>query len=155
MYTKSIKKQSSIWLFFISTCFLKKEFFTLITNHKEKSMKENKFSLYTDMTPEQALSQLKTSQDGLSESQAAERLTAYGLNEIREHDITWFDIFKAQLFSPFMSIFFVIALAYICTKQVAESTIIFIIIIINVGIGFSSGFLTLTVCNRPKRFDAC
>ena len=99
-------------------------------------MENKKFSFYTNISTEQALSHLNSSQSGLSPAQAQKKLEQFGTNEIKEKNITWFHILKDQLLSPFMCIFFVIALAYICTQQIAESIIIFIIIIINVSIGF-------------------
>ncbi len=99
-------------------------------------MEDKNFSFYTNISSQQTLNELNASQSGLTSTEAQKRLELYGPNEIKEQDVTWFQILKGQLFSPFMSIFFVIAAAYIFTKQIAESIIIFIIIAINVGIGF-------------------
>jgi P-type Mg2+ transporter len=99
-------------------------------------MKNKNFSFYTNISVADALTDLHTSVSGLSQSDAAQRLGEYGLNEIKEVDITWFQILKGQLLSPFMCIFFVIGLAYLLTGQVAECIIIFVIIVVNVGIGF-------------------
>lgn len=99
-------------------------------------MENKKFSFYTNISVNDALADLQTSASGLAQIEVEKRLGVYGLNEIKEVDITWMQILKGQLLSPFMCIFFVIGLAYVLTGQVAESVIIFVIIIMNVGIGF-------------------
>lgn len=99
-------------------------------------MENKNFSFYTNIAVNDALAGLQTSAAGLTQAEVDKRLATYGLNEIKEVDITWFQILKGQLLSPFMCIFFVIGLAYLFTGQGAESIIIFIIILVNVGIGF-------------------
>jgi Mg2+-importing ATPase len=99
-------------------------------------MENKKFSFYTTLSVEEVLSDLQSSLSGLSESVVAQRLQEFGPNEIKEVDITWWQILKGQLLSPFMCVFFVIGLAYLLTGQAAESVIIFIIILVNVSIGF-------------------
>ncbi|HLW72496.1 MAG TPA: HAD-IC family P-type ATPase, partial [Candidatus Babeliales bacterium] len=99
-------------------------------------MKNKNFSFYTNISVNDTLADLQTSATGLTQAEVEKRLSTYGLNEIKEVDITWMQILKGQLLSPFMCIFFVIALAYVLTGQLAESVIIFVIIIMNVGIGF-------------------
>ena len=99
-------------------------------------MKNKNFSFYTNIPATDALTDLQTSITGLTQSDVQKRLAEYGLNEIKEVDITWVQILKGQLMSPFMCIFFVIGLAYLLTGQVAECVIIFVIIVVNVGIGF-------------------
>ncbi|HSC25388.1 MAG TPA: HAD-IC family P-type ATPase [Candidatus Babeliales bacterium] len=99
-------------------------------------MENKNFSFYTNISVNDILTYLQTSNAGLTESEVNERLDKYGLNEIKEVDVTWLKLLQQQLLNPFMSIFFVIGLAYLLTKQITECIIIFIIIIINVGIGF-------------------
>ena len=99
-------------------------------------MENKKFSFYTAIAADAALADLHTSVAGLARVDADKRLSEYGLNEIKEVDITWMQILKGQLFSPFMCIFFVIGLAYLLTGKIAECLIIFVIIVVNVGIGF-------------------
>src|SRR5436190_20188349 len=99
-------------------------------------MENKKFSFYTTMSVQDALADLQASASGLTQADAEKRLQEYGLNEIKEVDITWWQIFKTQILSPFMCVFFVIGLAYLLTGQLAECAIVLIIIVINVGIGF-------------------
>src|SRR5687768_4674942 len=99
-------------------------------------MEHKKFSFYTALSTSDILNELQTTLSGLTHQEAENRLNVYGLNEIKETEITWLKILKDQLLSPFMCIFFVIALAYIITGKHTESLIILLIICINVGIGF-------------------
>lgn len=99
-------------------------------------MDNKNFSFYTNRTVNDVFADLQASESGLTQAEVDKRLSLYGPNAIKEVDITWFHILKGQLLSPFMCIFFVIGLAYLVTGQVPESIIIFIIIAINVGIGF-------------------
>ena len=99
-------------------------------------MENKNFSFYTNMTISEVFEVLTTRKEGLTLQEVKDGLSRFGLNEITEADITWFDILKHQLLSPFMCIFFVIGLSYLFTNQIAESIIIFIIIIVNVGTGF-------------------
>src|ERR1700722_4197171 len=99
-------------------------------------MKNKKFSFYTALSVEDALHDVQSAGSGLTQQDVNKRLQTYGLNEIKEVDITWFDVLKGQLLSPFMCIFFVIGIAYLVTGKVAECIIIFLIIAVNVGIGF-------------------
>jgi magnesium-transporting ATPase (P-type) len=99
-------------------------------------MESKKFSLYTTFSIEQLLQELETKASGLDAAQVSNRLKKYGLNELKEVEVTWVDVLKGQLLSPFMCIFFVIGVAYLVTGKVAECIIIFMIIAVNVGIGF-------------------
>ena len=75
-------------------------------------MESKKFSLYTTLPIENALKELQTTANGLTQHEVENRIQKYGLNEIKETEVTWVDILKAQLLSPFMCIFFVIGIAY-------------------------------------------
>src|SRR5579863_4749768 len=103
---------------------------------KGKNMENKKFSFYTNISAEDTLAHLQTASTGLTQQQADERLKIYGTNEIKETDVTWIEILKNQCLSPFMCIFFVIALSYVFTNQIAEGIIIFIIILFNIVTGF-------------------
>jgi Mg2+-importing ATPase len=108
----------------------------LYDNKKGNAMENKKFSFYTNISVQDTLNDLQTHENGLSETEVNQRIAQYGTNEIKEKDVTWFDILKAQLLSPFMCIFFIISIAYICTHQFFEAALIFGMIVINVGIGF-------------------
>lgn len=114
-------------------------------------MEHKKFSFYTNISVDDVLTDLQTSAAGLSQTEAEKRLHEYGLNEIKEVDITWWQILKTQILSPFMCVFFVIGLAYILTGQFAESVIVFIIILINVGIGFFQEYRSNSAMQMLKK----
>jgi len=114
-------------------------------------MENKKFSFYTTLSAEDALADLHASASGLTQAEVSKRLAIYGLNEIKEVDVTWFEILKGQLLSPFMCIFFVIGLAYLLTGKVAECIIIFVIIGVNVGIGFYQEYRSNTAMQALKK----
>lgn len=114
-------------------------------------MENKKFSFYTTLSVENTFQEMQSGQDGLSESEVTVRLKSHGLNEIKEVDITWFDVLKGQLLSPFMCIFFVIGVAYLITGKIAECVIIFAIIGVNVGIGFYQEYRSNTAMQALKK----
>jgi Mg2+-importing ATPase len=114
-------------------------------------MADKKFSLYATMTVDDVLKELTTTSAGLSHAEVEKRLHTYGFNEIKEVDITWFHILKGQLLSPFMCIFFVIALAYVLTGQPAECVLVLLIITVNVGIGFYQEYRSNTAMQTLKK----
>src|SRR5579871_5155401 len=114
-------------------------------------MENKKFSFYTTLSIENTLQELHAMRDGLTQQEVQNRLQEYGLNEIKEVDVTWFDVLKGQLLSPFMCIFFVIGLAYLATGKVAECVIIFLIIAVNVGIGFYQEYRSNTAMQALKK----
>lgn len=114
-------------------------------------MESKKFSLYTTLAATDALQELRTTRQGLNQQEVGARLKQYGPNEIKEVEITWVDVLRAQLLSPFMCIFFVIGLAYLVTGKVAECIIIFVIIAVNVGIGFYQEYRSNTAMQALKK----
>lgn len=114
-------------------------------------MEDKKFSFYTTLSIENVLQELHSTHAGLASDEIDARLKKYGLNEIKQVDITWFDVLKGQLLSPFMCIFFVIAIAYLVTGKIAECIIIFIIIAVNVGIGFYQEYRSNTAMQALKK----
>src|SRR5437762_1266022 len=103
---------------------------------KGNAMENKKFSFYTNISVQDTLNDLQAHETGLTEAEVNQRLAQYGTNEIKETDVTWFQILTNQLLSPFMCIFFIIGVAYLCTNQLFEAALIFGMIVINVGIGF-------------------
>ena len=118
---------------------------------KGTKMENKKFSFYTNISIADALADVHASTSGLTQEEVGKRLAIYGLNEIKEVDVTWFEILKGQLLSPFMCIFFVIGLAYLLTGKVAECIIIFAIIAVNVGIGFYQEYRSNTAMQALKK----
>lgn len=115
-------------------------------------MEDKKFSFYVTLSIQDCLQELHCTNEGLSDREVAIRLKQYGLNEIKQVDLTWFDILKGQLLSPFMCIFFVIGTAYLLTGKIAECIIIFIIIAVNVVIGFYQEYRSNTAMLALKKY---
>lgn len=131
---------------------------------KNKNSPEKKFITYANLSIEEIFKDLATSAQGLSSTQAAQRLHEYGPNEISEITITWWEILKNQIKNPFIFIFIGIAGIYFFTQQYTECTILLIIMGINTAIGFYQEYQsnramtllksylqeTITVCRAGK-----
>ena len=96
-------------------------------------MGENYYSLDVKST----LKSLKTSIDGLSDSEAKKRLTQYGLNELEKRKkISPLQIFLRQFTSFIVMILIVAMFISYFIGEVLDSIVILIIIIINGVFGF-------------------
>lgn len=118
---------------------------------KGQVVENKKFSFYTNISVEEALADLQSSSLGLTQSTVEQRLRECGPNEIKEVDITWWQILKSQIMSPFMLVFLVIGLAYLLTNQIAEAIIVGIIVLINVGIGFFQEYRSNSAMQALKK----
>ena len=93
------------------------------------------------LTPEETLAKLETSQSGLSSAEAASRLERYGLNELVEkRKRTLFAMFLDQ-FKDFM-IIVLIAAAVISgvLGEMADTIAIIVIVVLNAALGFSQEY---------------
>lgn len=115
-------------------------------------MTEKIFSSYTDLTTEQVITTLKTSVNGLDQQEADKRLHQYGPNEIPEKKGTLLEILKNQITNPFFYIFVIIASSYLLIQQFTESVIIFLIIGINVTIGFYQEYSSSQAMKLLKKY---
>lgn len=98
--------------------------------------KNKNFLLYANSSIDDVLKDLKTSMQGLSHTEAEQRLREYGANEMKETIVTWFQVLKNQIKNPFILVFIFIAVLYLFTQQYTECIILLIIMIINTVIGF-------------------
>ncbi len=98
------------------------------------------FSQYTNKNTEEIFNDLKTSERGLSEKEAEERLRIYGFNEVKAKEIGLFDIFLRQFKSPFIYLLFVASILTILSGAKIDGFIILAFIIINVSLGFFQEF---------------
>src|SRR4029077_5819773 len=89
---------------------------------------------------------------GLNPTQVKERQQQYGLNELQESDTTIITLIANQLRNPFIYILFIIATIYFFTQQITESTIIFLIIVINTTIGFYQEYHSNKVMLTLKKY---
>lgn len=94
------------------------------------------FSQYTIKTSEQTFAGLKTSESGLSKKEAVLRKRKYGLNDIKEKNISAFRIFFRQLKSPFAYLLFAAALISFFIGEGIDFIVIMIVVLANMFIGF-------------------
>lgn len=82
------------------------------------------------------LSEVESNKDGLSETEAKERLNKYGYNELREGEktATW-KMFLESFKDPLVIILLIAAIIQIFLGEIVESVIIFIVIILNSVLG--------------------
>ena len=77
------------------------------------------FSIYTTKSVEDVFSDLKTSENGISEKEVEERIKVYGFNEVKAKEVGFFDIFLRQFKSPFFYLLFIAAvLAFLISEKI-------------------------------------
>jgi len=91
-------------------------------------------------------------ENGLSKSQAKEKLLEYGRNEIDSHKVTWFDILKRQFKSAFIYLLFGAALIAIAVGEQLDALIIFLFIVINTVLGFFQEYKTENTLKMLKTY---
>ncbi|HOX21537.1 MAG TPA: HAD-IC family P-type ATPase, partial [Candidatus Paceibacterota bacterium] len=94
------------------------------------------FSSYANKSIQEVLAELKTSENGISPQEAAERLKLYGLNEAKKEGFTLGRIFLRQFKSPFFYLLFLAAAVAFFIGEKTDSLTIFAFIVINVLISF-------------------
>ncbi|MCA1981177.1 MAG: HAD-IC family P-type ATPase, partial [Calditerrivibrio sp.] len=84
---------------------------------------------------------LKTTDKGLSNSEVRERLTTYGYNKFAEEEpISKLKIFLHQFMSPLIYILLIAGVITIFLQEYIDSSIIFIVVLINAIVGFIQEF---------------
>jgi len=83
------------------------------------------------------LARLGTTTSGLTAEQARERLTRYGRNALDEQHLTWLQVLFEQLKSPLVLLLVFAALASGLTGEWVDATIVLVIVLASVGLGFS------------------
>ena len=95
-----------------------------------------KFSEYTTKSTEEALKELETSENGLSEKEAGNRLQIYGFNEIKTRGVGLLEIFLRQFKSPFFYLLLVAGVVAFLLGEKINSLVIVIFVLINLSLGF-------------------
>src|SRR3989344_179439 len=95
-----------------------------------------KFSEYTVKKIEEVFKDLKTSNEGLSEKEAENRLKVYGFNEIKGKEIGLLDIFFRQFKSSFFYLLFIASLIAFLIEEAITGLVILFFVFINVSLGF-------------------
>jgi Mg2+-importing ATPase len=83
------------------------------------------------------LERLGTTAGGLSAEQARERLARYGRNALDEQHLTWLQVLFEQLKSPLVLLLVFAALASGLTGEWVDATIVLVIVVASVVLGFS------------------
>jgi len=85
----------------------------------------------------QVLQQLATSESGLSEQQARQRLQQYGPNRLAEEEkVSWVRILLRQFASPLIYVILVAAVITILFRDYLDSVVILAVVALNATIGF-------------------
>lgn len=94
------------------------------------------FSQYTNKNIQEIFELLKTSENGLSEKEADDRLKSYGFNELKGREVGLFDIFLRQFKSSFFYLLFIAALTAFLIGENINGLLISFFVLINVFLGF-------------------
>jgi Mg2+-importing ATPase len=98
------------------------------------------FSEFTKKEIKEAFEVLKSRESGLSEEEVKERQRMYGLNEIKEKEVSAIEIFVKQLKSPFFYILLIAAILAFFIGEKIDSLLIVIFASLNVILGFSQEY---------------
>jgi Mg2+-importing ATPase len=98
------------------------------------------FSEFTKKEIKEVFEVLKSRESGLSEEEVKERQKIYGLNEIKEKEVSAIEIFLKQLKSPFFYILLIAAILAFFIGEKIDSLLIVIFASLNVILGFSQEY---------------
>jgi Mg2+-importing ATPase len=110
------------------------------------------FSQYTTKNNEEIFSLFKTSEGGIFEKEAEERLKKYGLNQVKTKETTLFDIFLRQIKSPFVYLLIVATIIAFAIGEKIDGLVIAIFILINVILGFTQEARAERAISLLKRY---
>lgn len=97
--------------------------------------------MYYNLGKKEAVQKLESSEQGLSEAQAASRLKKYGQNIIeRKRKINPAGIFLHQFLDPLVIILIIVTFISLYLKEYLDSIVILVILLINAIIGFTNEF---------------
>ena len=95
-----------------------------------------KFSEYTTKDQSTVLNLLASSENGLSDVEAKERIKKYGFNEVKIKETTLFDVFLRQFKSPFFYLLTISGILAFFIGEKVDCIVIFMFILINIFLGF-------------------
>ena len=121
---------------------LKSENIMAQINDKNMQNSTAQFSEYATKTPQEIYTLLKTSDQGLSSSDASSRQAHYGKNQLSEHESNAWHILVDQIKSPFIYVLVIIAIINFILGEVLDGTMILIIVIINTAFSFYQEYRT-------------
>ncbi len=94
------------------------------------------FAPYTPLTADEALSKERSTRDGLSVVEAAERLAAHGPNALHESHVRWTAVLARQFKSPFLYLLVLAAGVSLLLGETIDAAMIAGFVIVNAGLGF-------------------
>jgi len=77
-----------------------------------------------------------SSESGLGEKEVEERIKKYGLNELKEQKLIWYDILLRQFKSSFIYLLIGAAFLYFLMGEIIDGSMILLFVIINTALGF-------------------
>ncbi len=94
------------------------------------------FAPYTTQTAEDVLTKEKSSRDGLSSAEAAERLKSHGPNALDEAHVRWEKVLARQFKSPFLYLLVLAAGVSFMLGEMVDAGMIAGFVIVNAALGF-------------------
>ena len=94
------------------------------------------FAPYTTQTAEDVLAKEQSSRDGLSSSEAAERLKSHGPNALDESRVSWLKVLSRQFKSPFLYLLVLAAGVSFALGEMVDAAMIAGFVLVNAGLGF-------------------
>ncbi len=110
------------------------------------------FSNYASKKLDDIFSELKTTTDGLLESEVKKRLELYGQNKISVKETTWWQIFLRQFKSPFVYLLFFAAILALYLGEEIDATFIFFFVILSAVLGFVQEYNSQKAVEALKKF---
>ncbi|MFA5128232.1 MAG: HAD-IC family P-type ATPase [Patescibacteria group bacterium] len=98
------------------------------------------------------MTELETSENGLSMSEVLSRQKKYGLNEIGGRETHWWDILGRQFKSPFIYLLIGAAALSIAMRETIDGIMVICFIVINSGLGFIQEFHSEKSVKLLKKF---
>ena len=109
-----------------------------VAPHRSEQLRRLPLGAFWAIETSRVAEQLRSGHEGLTASEAAERLQIYGPNALRErHDASRLDILARQLRSPLLLLLVFAAAASVVTGQWLDASIVLAIVIVTVGIGYA------------------
>lgn len=91
---------------------------------------------YAQMSIEQVMASLQTSDKGLSKAEVQERVAKYGPNKLPEQKNAWWQVLLRQFFSPFIYLLLLIAVVTFVLQDASSGIIILACVLLNTFVGF-------------------
>ncbi|MEO8581369.1 MAG: cation-transporting P-type ATPase [Patescibacteria group bacterium] len=110
------------------------------------------FDQWVGLDVKNSLELLESTSEGLSVSQAKERLQKYGPNEFIKHDIGWWDVLRRQFTSPFTLILVVVTMVSFALGQMIDGLMVLLFLVINVSLSFFQEYRSERSIKLLKKF---